>query len=113
MRLLNLITAFILLNVLHGVDLLFLNPLIDKRLPDFVCKITQDIIKSNNHTQDVLIGNVSRIIRTSTINNIVKCLKDISPVVISDFQEPVIEKSLRKAAVIILEFDQVNLVSYD
>lgn len=67
-----------------------------------VCKITKDIIKSKTDAQDILIGNLGGKLWTTTLNDIAGCIGSDNSVIVNDFEEALTEKSLRKAAVIIL-----------
>lgn len=112
MKRLSLFLAFILYKSTIGVNLLVTDPSpVQKSFTKFICKITGDIIKSHNHTQDVFLGYSGKKTGTSTVINVAECLSDVSPVVITDLQESLTEKNLRKATVIILEFETVSAVN--
>lgn len=104
--------AIFVLNSSLSTNFLLENPQIDKMLHNYVCQITKDIMKSTNDTQDVLIGNLDSNTKSSTINDVVECIGADHPVVISDMIQPLTEKNLRKAAVMILFFKTANKVSY-
>ncbi|CAG9811315.1 unnamed protein product [Chironomus riparius] len=80
----------------------------DQHLAENICRITNDIIKSTNDTQDILIGNLGGIIWSSAVNEIIKCIADETAVVFTDLRIKMINSNLRKAAVIIMAFDKVD-----
>ena len=67
-----------------------------------ICKITNDITKSSTDTQDILIGNLGGETWSSTVNDIIQCVDDNIAIVVTDFQQKIIEKNLKKASVVIL-----------
>lgn len=82
----------------------------DKNLANYVCKITKDLQKSKTDTQDVLIGNLDDKSWTSTVNDIAGCIISDSAVVVSDFKKVLDEKSLKKAAIIVLALASADQV---
>ncbi|CAG9811092.1 unnamed protein product [Chironomus riparius] len=82
----------------------------DKKLSNYVCKVTKDIISSKSDTKDVLIGNLGGKVWSSTVNDIAGCVGQDSAVVASDFKEPLTVETLRKAIVIILAVGYINKV---
>ncbi|CAG9811082.1 unnamed protein product [Chironomus riparius] len=88
------------------------NTQIDNKLSSYVCKITKDVTKSNTDTQDVLIVNLAQKMWSSTLNDIAGCVGHDNAVVVSDFNDVIIEKTLRKAAIIVIALGlatQLNL----
>jgi hypothetical protein len=49
---------------------------------------------------------------SSTVNDIIQCIDDGTAVVVADLSAVVKEKSLRKASVVILTFDEFDQVSF-
>lgn len=83
----------------------------NKVLSNYVCNITKAVLKLKTDTQDVLISNLGYTDNRSDINGIIECLGDVSAVIVSDFKKQLIERSLRKAAVIIFFiFNSLNKV---
>ena len=83
----------------------------DKKLSNYVCKVTKDITRTKSNIQDVLIGNLGGELWTSTVNGIAGCIGSETAVVVSDFKSILTDKTLRKAAVVILTLTQFNSVS--
>ena len=92
---------FLLLTSTLSTNFLLKTSSDDKKLSDYVCKITKDITKSKGDTQDVLIGNVGDEMWSSTVNDIAACVRDENTVVVTDFKAVMREKTLRKAAVVV------------
>lgn len=69
-------------------------------------------MKSSNDTQDVLVGNMDSKTQSATVNDIIKCIGEDYPLVISDMVKLLTEKNLKKAAVVILVFETSNKVCY-
>lgn len=112
MKLSKVYAIFLTIFILSSSFSSLKNPQVDKMLHNYICKITKDITKSTNDTQDILIGNLDKSTKSSTVNDIVECIGADHPVVISDMVQPLTEKNLRKAAVMILVFKTANKVSY-
>lgn len=105
------IFAIFLLNSTFSTTLLLQSQSSNKSLKDYVCKITKDILKPSNDTQDVLIGNLDSKSQSSPVNDLVECIGPNYPVVISDMVQSIAEKNLKKAAVVILVFKKANKVN--
>lgn len=108
-RLFRLFVAILVLNSTLNLGFILKTLQNNKILSNYVCKITKDIIKSKYDTQDVLIGNLGGKVWSSTVNEIAGCVKD-SVVVVSDFSKKMTEKSLRKAAIVIVLINEVDMV---
>ena len=83
----------------------------DQNLAQSICKITNDITKSTTETQDILIGNPSGQVWSSTVNDIIKCIDDGTAVVVTDLSSQMLNKNLRKASVVIVTLDRIDGVS--
>ena len=83
----------------------------DKRLSNYICNVTRNIIESKTDTQDVLVKNLGGEIWSSEINDIVGCIEDVSAVIVNDFDKVLTRVTLRKATVIILMMNIVTTVS--
>ncbi|CAG9811090.1 unnamed protein product [Chironomus riparius] len=94
--------AILILNLTCSTNLIIKTLQDDKRLSNYICKITKDITKAKSDTQDVLIGNLGGNMWSSTINYIAGCVGSDTAVVLSGFKDVLTEKTLRKASVIIL-----------
>ena len=109
-RFFALILALLILNSPLSTNLILKTSQNDKKLSNYVCKITKDITKTKRDTQDVLIGNLGGEVWSSTVNDIAGCVGSETAVIVNDLTTTVTEKTLRKAAVVILMFDKVNKV---
>ena len=83
----------------------------NENLANFACKVTKDVVNSEPHTQDILIVNMAGNTHSVMINDITKCIGEGNSVILSDLKAPLIEKNLRKASLIILVMDKLDLVS--
>lgn len=83
----------------------------DKGLSNYVCEVTRNILKSKNDIQDILIKNLGYQIWSSEVNDIAGCVTDVGAVVVSDFDNVMTVKALRKATVVILMLKIVAAVS--
>lgn len=109
-KFLSLFLALLLLHSTLSINFILKAPQNDKKLSNYVCKVTKDILKSKTDTQDVLIGNLGGKKWSSTVNDIAGCIGRGSAVVVSDFMATLKEDTLRKAAVVILTINQLNEV---
>jgi hypothetical protein len=75
-----------------------------------VCNITENIIKSRNDTQDVLIKTSDSNIWSGVINDIIDCLDDDIAIVINDIEKNITTYKLRKPSVVILMINSFNEV---
>ena len=82
----------------------------NQHLADFACKVTMDVVSSQSHTQDILIGNLGGKSQSLMVNDITKCIADENLVTVTDLKTPMTEKNLRKASVAILVADKIDLV---
>lgn len=85
----------------------------DQNLPKSICKITNAIISSTTDTQDILVGNIGGKVLPLTFNDILECIEDVSAVVVSNFEEIIVNKHLRKATIVIMLINESNLVSME
>jgi hypothetical protein len=106
---------FYLCNIL---TILLFNPSIalnptsqDENIAEFTCNLTKDIISTQPHTQDILIGNLVGINESAIINQLISCIGHDNPVVVTDIRSEIIENRLRKASVVILVVDYIDAVS--
>lgn len=83
----------------------------DKNLSESICKITNDVIKSNTDTNDILIGNLGANVLLLAINELILCIDKPRAVIISNFDGKLSNKNLRKASIIILVMNKVDQVS--
>lgn len=83
----------------------------NQNFQNIICKIANDVIRACGDTQDILIGNLFNQVWSPTTKDIIRCIDDGSPVVITDFMTRINENNLRKASVVILMFNRINLVS--
>lgn len=112
MKLLRPILAVLFIKTFFCINLDPQNSAEPKILPNYVCKVTKDILKSTTDTQDVLIGNLGGKFQAKIVNDIAGCLSGAdNAVVLTDLKDKMTEKTLRKAAVVILVFDDVEQVS--
>lgn len=109
-QLLSIFLSLLILNSSLSTNFFLKTSSNDKKLPNYVCKVTKDIIKSKTDTQDILIANFGGKLWSSTVNDISGCIGNGSAVVISDFKSAPTEKTLKRAAVVILMFRLVNQV---
>ena len=87
-----------------------INPQISN-LSNFVCKVTNDVLISQNHTQDVLIGNLGVNSSSILINDVISCISHEYSVVVADLNSPMTDKNLRKASIMIFELKTIEIVS--
>lgn len=104
-------TLFFLLTSAFNYNLTHENLWSDKRLSNYVCEVTRNILKSKNDVQDILIKNLGYQIWSSEVNDIAGCVTDVGAVVVSDFDNVKTVKALRKATVVILMLKIVVAVS--
>ena len=71
-----------------------------------ICKITNEVTKSTTDTQDVLIVESRAINESTTVNEILMCIDNA--VVVTEMRKKILVKNLRKAAVIIIDFDRID-----
>ena len=84
----------------------------DQKLPKIICKISNDVIKSQNYTQDILIANFGAKTWSLTVNDIAQCINNDKAIVTADLKDVMKEKNLRKASVIILTLEWLSRVSF-
>jgi hypothetical protein len=82
-----------------------------QELSKSVCQIANDVVSSLNDTQDILIGNFGRKVKSSIVNDILRCIDGATAAVVTDFEVEMTNKNLRKAAIVIVVFDDINGVS--
>lgn len=82
----------------------------NENLAEYACNLTKDIIQSQSHTQDVLIVNLGEKLELEFINQLVSCIGHDNPVVVTDLNSQINEKALRKATVVILVKDTIDMV---
>ena len=83
----------------------------DDKLPKSICKIVNDVIKSNTDTQNILFGNLGGKYFSAIANKIASCINGQGSVVVTDFRENFVETKLWKASIMILIFDTIDEVS--
>ena len=82
----------------------------DQKLVKSVCKITNDVIHQENEIQDILVGNVGSELKNFDINDVVRCIDDRHPVVVTDFVMKMTTKYLRRASIVILSLNKSDAV---
>jgi len=78
---------------------------------DTLCKLTKDIIQSENGSYDILLANVDSSVENSVLGKMSKCLSENHPVVLTDLTTSVERQGLKKAGLIMMEMQNINLVS--
>lgn len=58
----------------------------DQNLSKSICMLTNDVINLKANTQDILIGNLGGKLWSSTIDDIIKCSRSKSAIVLTDFR---------------------------
>ena len=111
LRILAPFLALLILNSTINTNFILKTSQNDKKLSNYVCKVTKDITKSKIDTQDVLIGNLGGELWSSTVNDIAGCVKSDTAVIVSDFKTSLTEKTLRKAALVVLTCNKLDKVS--
>ncbi|CAG9811094.1 unnamed protein product [Chironomus riparius] len=109
-RLFALFLALLIFNSTFSTKFILKTLQNDDKLSNYVCKVTKDIISSKSDTQDVLIGNLGGKMWSLTVNDITGCIGSLSAVVVTNFEDVMTEKTLNKAAVMIVMFGDVNQV---
>jgi len=82
----------------------------NESLAEYACNLTKDIIISQSHTQDVLIGNLGGKMESEIINQLIGCIGHENPVVVTDLNSKINEKDLRKASIVVLVVDTIYVV---
>ncbi|CAG9798202.1 unnamed protein product [Chironomus riparius] len=77
-------------------------------LVNSICEIQNDVVNSRTDTQDILISNLGGRMWSSSINDIIRCIGDSNPVVVTDLKRKIIGKNLRKASLVVLAFSQTD-----
>ena len=83
------------------------------KLVNYVCTLTEKILKAESDTTDVAIGSFNGNMPPEFINEISKCIAKHSMVVMTDFSKKIEDENLWKAQLIIIVTDEVNQVSMD
>ncbi|CAG9811086.1 unnamed protein product [Chironomus riparius] len=107
-KVLSSFLALLILNSTFSTNFILKTSQNEKKLSNYVCKVIKEITKAKNDTQDVLIGNLSGKLWSSTVNDIAGCVGQEAAVVLSDFKMLLKEKTLRKAAVIIIALSSAD-----
>ena len=81
-------------------------------LKDFVCKVTENIIKADSDTKDITIGQWNSDLSPEFYNSVVECVSQHSMVITSDLKAVIQHENLRRAQVIIIISDVVKPVSF-
>ena len=110
-KIFTILSSLLLLNSTLSTNLILKSSTDDEKLSKSICKITNDVINTKTDTQDILIGNLGGKVWSSTVNDIVKCIDDGNAVVVTDFNAKIVEKNLRKSAVVILTMEWLDRVS--
>ena len=112
-RIFALILALFILNSTLSTNFILKTSQNDKKLSNYVCKVTKDITKTKSDTQDVLIGNLGGEAWSSTVNDIAGCVGSENAVVVNNFSKLLTEQTLRKAAVGIVAMEFVDKVRFE
>ena len=84
-----------------------------EKLSNFSCEIIRETTSTHTHTQDILIINLGGISILPLVNDMSLCIESKNPVVITDqIDKPMTKKNLRKATLVVLLIDRIQLVSY-
>ncbi|KAL7011241.1 hypothetical protein ACKWTF_014183 [Chironomus riparius] len=87
-----------------------INPQLNS-LSNFVCKVAMDVLISQNHTQDVLIGYLGGKSKSTVLNDVISCISHEYSVVVTDLKSPMTDKGLKKASIMIFELYEFRIVS--
>ena len=81
-------------------------------LKDFVCKVTENIIKADGDIKDITIGQWNSKLTPDFYNSVVECVSQHSMVITSDLKAVIQHENLRRAQVIIIIADVADPVSF-
>ena len=81
------------------------------KLVNYVCTVTEKILKAESDTTDVAIGSFNTKMPPEFIDEVAQCISKHSMVITTDFSKRIEDKNLRKAQLIIIVTDEVNQVS--
>lgn len=79
-------------------------------LVNYGCRITKDVIGTQQHTQDVLIGNLAGKNQFPIINGLTKCISNVNTVVVADMKTQMSKKDLKKASIVLLVLEKIDFV---
>lgn len=83
----------------------------EQNLMRYVCKVTENVIKSENDIKDVTIGSINSRLSPDFTNSLVKCISSHAIVITSDFKVRIESKKLRKSQIVIIISDDIDTVS--
>ena len=83
------------------------------KLLDYVCTVTEKVLKAEIATTDVAIGSFNSKMPLEFLDEVTKCISKHSMVIMTDFSKRIEDKNLRKAQLIVIISDEVNQVGID
>lgn len=82
----------------------------DEKLIKSICKILNDAMNRTVQTKDILLGNLGSELRNFDINEVARCLISNHPVIVTDFEQKITNKYLRKASFAVFVFNNTHSV---
>ncbi|CAG9806900.1 unnamed protein product [Chironomus riparius] len=79
------------------------------KLVKSICETINDVVRTNSETKDIMIANLGSKVWSATLNDIMQCINDDNPVLLTDFHAVTKDKSLRKASIVILAFYRLDM----
>lgn len=82
----------------------------DKTLLKSICKVIHHVTDQKIQTQDILIGSLVSELGNYDVNDVIRCISNRHPAIVSDLTLTMTSKHLRKASLVILTLNKTDIV---